>query len=193
MKRLISALALPLMLVLVGCDGESPTAPNETLAAAELANGVAVGTASISNVGADPMVPISGRASFEPDLTLPPVACVAPFPLFARQLNAEGRFTHLGKTTSVIITDQCWFNPDQGSVDGLGHAIHTAANGDELHAQFGGSTFQDGTLVFNFITFVGGTGRFHDASGQALGGGTTSPDEIGEFWFDGMITRVGSK
>ncbi len=49
MKRLILAFALPLMLVLLGCDGSiSPTAPDETLAAQQPATSVG----AVSSVGA---------------------------------------------------------------------------------------------------------------------------------------------
>jgi hypothetical protein len=45
---------------------------------------------------------------------------------------------------------------------------YTAANGDELHAESTGTSFAEaGTVHFDAtIIFVGGTGRFSDASGR---------------------------
>ncbi len=51
MKRLILAFVLPLMLVLLGCEGSiSPTAPDETLVAQQPATGVGAGTSGTSSV-----------------------------------------------------------------------------------------------------------------------------------------------
>jgi hypothetical protein len=199
MKRLILALALPLMLVLLGCDGVSPTAPEveiqaDAVSATPTTTVGATWTGS-ANAGVHE-VPISGSETTLADPSVL-VDCLLPDGSVATQfpavIHGTGRFTHLGKTTSVITTNSCLVNLSNGGLDFLGEADHVAANGDVLHALFGGTALTDGTLDFEFVTFSGGTGRFENATGSADAQGfSNAADGTGEFSFEGMISSVGS-
>jgi len=80
-------------------------------------------------------------------------------------VSASGRATHLGLFTEA---GQVNFVPDPNDptrVLATGNATFTAANGDALELLIDGSldlTTGEATGIF---TFVGGTGRFGDASG----------------------------
>ncbi len=81
------------------------------------------------------------------------------------QLTAEatGVATHLGlftRTETVVV------NPFGVFVDGL--ITFTTRNGDELYAGVaGGFTAMDLSTAAGSYTFLGGTGRFQNASGNA--------------------------
>ena len=79
-----------------------------------------------------------------------------------------GEITHLGRTRGggLVVLD---YHGD--AFDAIGTIVFTAANGDRLYATFVGSGILDfygniGALE-GTLTFVGGTGRFADASGSA--------------------------
>jgi hypothetical protein len=80
---------------------------------------------------------------------------------FMMRLEGTGVMSHLGRIT--LHTTHCSSaDPASGQYDD-GWAIYTAANGDELHAsyrQLGGP--QDPGVE----TIAGGTGRFHNATGE---------------------------
>jgi hypothetical protein len=85
----------------------------------------------------------------------------------ATDFVAKGRATHLGKfdevgrVTAMTPTDE----PGVFAIEGW--AIHTSANGDQLHEVFSGQlNFLTGSVTAS-IQFVGGTGRFADATGSA--------------------------
>ncbi|MEJ2542335.1 MAG: hypothetical protein P8188_20630 [Gemmatimonadota bacterium] len=143
------------------------------------------------------MVPIHGEAAIAVDLTAGFIPCVlegtdivvAEFPA---RFRSEGQFSHLGRTTSVIDLLTCTAGTD-GSVFGPGEAVHTAANGDQLHAEWTGRFQPDGSSEL-WIVFSGGTGRFAGATGGGAGGGSSDPATFaGSWWFDGMLSRVGAK
>lgn len=157
---------------LPGC--ESPTAP---------APGAGSDLPVALNRSGPPLVTLPFRATLFTDL-----AGLAPGPECAQDqlVNTqvgEGTATHLGRF-SVTITF-CVNVADLGVLadgqltegeslpysDGVG--VLTAANGDELHMEVAGTILpsQDPDYDFQFIdpfSFVGGTGRFADASGHGM-------------------------
>jgi hypothetical protein len=90
-----------------------------------------------------------------------------------------GRATHLGVYTEV---GNVSFTPSQtpGVLDVDGWAHYTASNGDQLHASIQGTLDTTTGQVVATVTYVGGTGRFANATGlshldgQMLGGGAIS-------------------
>jgi hypothetical protein len=86
----------------------------------------------------------------------PPVQSVRSF--------GNGIATHMGKT-SFEAASTVNFTVQPATINGT--AILTAANGDELHTSFTGTTATAaGTATGNFVhTITGGTGRFSNASG----------------------------
>ncbi len=151
------------------------------------------------------MVPIKGDATFTPDLTLvPPVLDCGHGEVFFRRFTGEGVFSHLGATTFVGVSDDCWVNPDF-TLGVTGRSTLTAANGDELWGVWGLKTPgpPPGGTVSNWefypyagdypVEFTGGTGRFDDASGYTAGAGTFDYGTMtATYWMDGMISSVGS-
>jgi hypothetical protein len=84
-----------------------------------------------------------------------------------------GQATHLGKFSR---TEFVTFGPG-GAIAGT--IVFTAANGDQLWADFTGE-FTSPTTAEGSYTFVGGTGRFADAAGTADFEATTAttPDGV---------------
>jgi hypothetical protein len=90
-----------------------------------------------------------------------------------------GHATHLGVYTEV---GNVSFTPSQipGVLDVDGWAHYTAANGDQLYASIHGTLDTTTGQVLATVTYVGGTGRFANATGwshldgQMLGGGAIS-------------------
>jgi len=98
-------------------------------------------------------------------------------------VESTGTATHLGKFTRT----------ESVFVDGFeiaGMVVFTAANGDQLWADFTGA-FTSPTTAEGTYTFIGGTGRFAAAAGTARFGAitTTTPDGITHLaiTFDGTI------
>src|SRR5262245_20312143 len=85
---------------------------------------------------------------------------------------STGTATHLGKfkRTEYVFVD---------GFDVSGTIVFTAANGDQLWADFTGG-FTSPTTAEGTYTFDGGTGRFADATGTAGFGATTAttPDGV---------------
>ena len=78
----------------------------------------------------------------------------------------SGHATHLGhyaEEGSVTLTATS--NPAVFQVAGT--TAYFAANGDRLDAQVSGTLNQATGVISATITYVGGTGRFEDASGQS--------------------------
>jgi hypothetical protein len=98
-------------------------------------------------------------------------------------VESTGTATHLGKFTRT----------EHVFVDGFeisGMVVFTAANGDQLWADFMGE-FTSPSTAEGTYTFIGGTGRFADAAGTASFEATVAitPDEITHLAiaFDGTI------
>ena len=108
-------------------------------------------------------------------LVLQPSASAATVPYRARGaaqfVNANdfvgsGNATYLGKYTETgTVAFAATNDPNVLAVDGS--AVYTAANGDELHAVFAGQLNGVTGTINATVTYVGGTGRFADASGTA--------------------------
>jgi hypothetical protein len=86
-----------------------------------------------------------------------------------------GQATHLGRYTEV---GSASFSPtDDPTVLQIdAWSIYTAANGDELYAVFTGRLNGVTGAITATVTYVGGTGRFDDASGSATLLGQILPD-----------------
>lgn len=195
-KGLVVCTALVLAGGLAACGDADPLVPDTTAISTETV-AQSASAARIARTSNSTMVPIHGKAMLGVDPTGGLLECVlegtsdvvAEFP--ARFLS-EGTFSHLGHTTSVIEVLSCTASTD-GSIFGPGEAVHTAANGDELHAEWTGRFQADGSSEL-WITFAGGTGRFAGASGEGAGGGLSDPATLaGAWWFEGMLSRVGAK
>lgn len=168
----------------VACRDNAPTAPDGA-------------TAQYARTSAPTFVPIKGEAELAVDPSGGQLPCYVPgtdivATMFPARFVSEGQFSHLGRTTSVIELLSCTANVD-GKVSGPGTAVHTAANGDALHADWTGTFAEDGSSVLT-IEFTGGTGRFNGVSGEAAGAGQSDPTTFaGTWWFEGMISRIGAK
>ncbi|HKB05588.1 MAG TPA: hypothetical protein VKD90_25415 [Gemmataceae bacterium] len=89
---------------------------------------------------------------------------------------AKGFATHLGTYDEVGAITAMTPTEVPGVFAIEGWAIHTAANGDQLYEVFSGRlNFLTGAVTAS-IRFVGGTGRFTDASGSATLSAQILPD-----------------
>ena len=113
------------------------------------------------------------------------------------QIELSCKVKHLGLTTGTIIQVADFLGVDaSGNVLLAIHSddvTYTAANGDELWSSFVGTATvsPSGDVNYNALeTFVGGTGRFQDASGQAAlrGYATTIPPTVGFYRSVGTIS-----
>ena len=96
-------------------------------------------------------------------------------------VESMGNATHLGDFTR---TEYVFFGP-RGAISGT--VVFTAANGDQLSADFSGA-FTSPTTAEGTYTFTGGTGRFRDATGTASFTAIT-PDGIHlDVSFEGSIS-----
>jgi hypothetical protein len=85
-----------------------------------------------------------------------------------------GNATHLGQYSEVgYVTFSPTNDPNVVQIDGW--AIYTAANGDELHAIVSGQLDGKTGAITATVTYVGGTGRFADATGSASLAGQLLP------------------
>lgn len=95
-----------------------------------------------------------------------------------------GQATHLGRYTEAgNVTFAPTGTPGVFSVTGWTH--YTAANGDQLYAVISGTVDFGSGAITATANYVGGTGRFVDASGssaltgQMLGGGALTITAVG--------------
>src|SRR5262245_61045774 len=99
--------------------------------------------------------------------------------------EGSGEATHLGKFT--LVREATLGDPTDGGFEVKGQATLTAANGDQLFATIGG-TFNpatgQGVLIYEW---VGGTGRFADATGTTTWLVTLHPDLTYDVVADGVI------
>ncbi len=178
-KKLRSTALLVTFGSLAACQSATApgTAPDVVLAA--------------SMSGGTGMVPISVREAYAPApgkafQPCEPAAAGVALPVTSL---AWGQGTHLGRVTSVLTGDVCTVDLSTGTISLAGSAVHTAANGDQLLAEFAG-TLSAGILTLTSITFTGGTGRFADVVGSGTGSGTIDPTTAsGRFEVIGMISR----
>lgn len=87
----------------------------------------------------------------------------------------SGNATHLGRYQEAGTVA---FHPTgtPGVLHVHGTIVYTAANGSELHAVVAGELNGLTGEVLATVTYVGGTGRFADATGVAALSGTAFPD-----------------
>jgi hypothetical protein len=153
----IQAIAIGLFtLAVTSCTGDVPTTNNI------LENPVAAPSAQA--------IPFKARYDWRVVAEAPAPGCDGPGEARAF-LEGEGNGTHLGNFT--ISLNHCG-RPGLPLSDG--HGTFVAANGDLLHITYFGVGGLTGTFpVFNFesrVEFVGGSGRFANATGTATVLGT---------------------
>ena len=90
-----------------------------------------------------------------------------------------GRATHLGLYDEVG-TASFFPTSDPTVLDVVASATYSAANGDQLHAVITGQLDLLTGVITATVSYVGGTGRFADASGSAV--------FAGQMLVDGTIT-----
>ena len=86
----------------------------------------------------------------------------------------SGNATHLGRyseTGTVLFTP----TEDPAVLQVDGSIVYTAANGDERHATVSGQLNGQTGVITATLTYVGGTGRFDDATGSATLAGQAGP------------------
>jgi hypothetical protein len=105
----------------------------------------------------------------------------------ATDFVATGHATHLGNYDEVGSVTAMTPTETTGVFKIEGWAIHTAANGDQLFENFTGYLdFNTGSVTAT-ITFVGGSGRFADATGTGTLSGQILGDGAIEFAGEGTI------
>jgi hypothetical protein len=155
--RIATTPAVLLVLALVGCGADSPTAP--------VPDTPALDRASAAHRAA-PERPMRGRC--EASYAEPPVF---EFPLLHIVSVGTCQFTHLGRTSQRTVQV---LNVLTGVA--VSQITFTAASGDLLYATSIGTGTPDGPLT-NFTgvsTITGGSGRFADATGQMDVAGTVN-------------------
>ena len=168
----LRASALLLALGLAGCAEHAPTPP--ATGATRLARAPAAGRATETR-------PLGGRCT----TTFAPIP--RPIPTVYRQVaTGTCQLAHLGRTTLVLVQDINFAAGTQTSVA----VTYTAANGDILRAVNVGTSVRSGTgVTFSAtVTFIGGTGRFASATGEARAVGTADfVANTSEYTLDGWL------
>ena len=145
--RTLAAPSLLLVLVLAGCAGDPTSIPSS-------------GVVRLDRASTPAPRPLTGQcetAFAPPPFPLPPVL---------RQVDSGTcQLSHLGRATLYSVQDIDLATGTQVSVE----FTLTAANGDVLRATNVGTSVPDGPGVRfqGATTFVGGTGRFANATGEA--------------------------
>jgi hypothetical protein len=156
--RAFAAPAALLALALAGCADSLPTHPASESAALARADGAG------APAGARP---ISGWC----ELTVTPLPSTPPI---VRQTDTGTcQLSHLGRTAYEGVLEL-----DLVARTQRGERTLTAANGDVLRVLAVGTSTPRGPALVDFVatlTFVGGTGRFANATGQARAEGTANP------------------
>lgn len=153
--RTLVAPSLLLTLAVASCAREAPTT-------------VRADVPALTRVAAEPASrPLTGRCetSFDP----PPF----PLPPVLRQVDTGiCQLSHLGRATIYSVQDIQFATGTQVSVE----LTFTAENGDVLRATNAGTSAPGGPGVTfqGTTTFVGGTGRFASATGEARIAGTAN-------------------
>jgi hypothetical protein len=146
-----------LALVLAACASEAPTAP--ITATPALARNVTMGQTALTPR------PFTGQC----ETTFGPLPRPLP-PTYRQVATGTCQLSELGRTTLLLVQDINFAAGTQTSVE----VTYTSANGDVLRAMNVGTSTRSGAGV-SFeatVTFMGGTGRFAHATGQAHARGT---------------------
>jgi hypothetical protein len=107
-------------------------------------------------------------------------------PVFRQVVTGTCHLAHLGRTTVHFVQVVNFATRTQQSLE----LTYTAANGDVLRAASQGTSTPNATgLSFSAtITFLGGTGRFANATGQAQAAGTADlAAGTSQYTLDGWI------
>jgi hypothetical protein len=177
MTRIRTAILAPL-LVLAACSEGAPTGPE--------------GTALVDDAGAAAMAtsrarPFGGRCDTEINF-LPPLPGDPPN-LLRLHIDYVCQLQHLGRTTASAEQIVIFTSPTTTTASNT--TTYTAANGDQLFAQWTGTSTSLGPeITFSGPeTYAGGTGRFADASGSASISGTASfVTNTGRFTAEGALS-----
>ena len=185
--KLWSVLATLLTLVAAACsEPGSPGAPSPIHPGnnSDTASGASSGTMASAAV----KMPFKGSLQGNAD---PPVFEPPPSPYFSAHLLAEGQAAHLGRFTMDYS-----HRVSLDTLEGLGTALFTAANGDTLMTDVKGKATPAGSptafTVVEVHTVTGGTGRFAGATGTftvTRAVDFANPFTSGEI--DGWISRSG--
>ena len=159
MRALTSLILVLPALSLAGCSGDAVTSPRS----APRANPAAMA----ANQTIVPR-PMSGECYLT---TLATVPYPAP-PVFRQDVTGTCELTHLGHVTVQFVQVVNFATRTQQSLE----LTYTAANGDVLRAASAGTNLPTATgVTFSAaITFLGGTGRFTNATGQARAEGAAN-------------------
>jgi hypothetical protein len=173
MRALTSLIVVLPALSFVGCSGDAVTSPRS----ATLAKSAAM--------AADQTIvprPMSGECYLR---TLATVPYPAP-PVFRQDVTGTCELTHLGHVTVQFVQVVNFATRTQQSLE----LTYTAANGDVLRAASAGTSRPTATgVTFSAtIMFLGGSGRFTNATGQARAEGAANL-VAGTSWYtlDGWI------
>jgi hypothetical protein len=146
-------------------------------------------------------VPIKGAFATYADFVPPPEPApfVCPVPADGTLLGwvrvrGTGKVSHLGLTTFDNL--QCIWVDSTGQQGLYGEVDFVAANGDALAVSYDGVVIPTGPTTIEFdgaMTFIGGTGRFAGAAGEAPYRGAYSfATKRGSIDLAGRMSRVGS-
>jgi len=175
MRTLTTLTVLVPTLVLAGCSGDVATSPrSQTLVTAPRATDASRALASRS---------ISGQCRLTALATDP---YPAP-PVFRQVAVGACELSHLGRVTVQFTQVVNFAARTQQSLE----LTYTAPNGDVLRAASAGTSAPTATGVTYSatLTFLGGTGRFANASGQAHADGTADlVAGTSQYTLDGWIT-----
>jgi hypothetical protein len=149
--HLSAATAALLVTVVVGCSGDAPS----------IVAGEEPSLREMSVEAYSPQLPLSGRCetTFEPPPFPPP-------PVFTQTDTGTCTMAHLGRAAFHSVKEIDLAAGTQTTTE----ATFTAANGDVLRAVGSGTSAPIGPGQIGFsatLTFMGGTGRFANAAGEA--------------------------
>ena len=179
-------LSLLFLLAVAGCTGDSMITSDDP--------------ADVAGKHAGPkMVPMEQYGTFTAHLPSGTIDCGYD-QVFFRRFDALVDFSHLGATTGVMNSHECWVNLPEGTLGVRGDVAFAAANGDELYGDWTVVITRDpkggavSTFVFDPpVQFTGGTGRLDGVSGSGSGEGMfNTATYVGAYWIAGEMSSVGS-
>lgn len=149
-------------------------------------------TDASSGVGGTDMVPLLLHGTFAAAPGSNPLTCdPGPVTVGDDRYSGPATGTHLGYGSALVIFESC-ASGDLTTVAFTAHGqlILTAADGDEIDADFDMTQSPGGPFTLDQITFTGGTGRFANVAGSASGGGVIDRStHIGSYEISGLLTR----